>query len=144
MMNKALMKELALLVPNLVMLTGRIAMDSRVPWETKTALAAGAAYIVAPVDAIPDFIPVLGKAEDALVALLLLDGIVNQLDPAIVEEHWRGDRDTLDRLRHVAKTATGFVPTFIRERVLNKAFYTPGKGVEAITRFAQNRMGAKA
>lgn len=141
-MDKALVKEVALLLPNVVLLAGRLAMDKRVPWETKTALAAGAAYIVSPVDFIPDYIPFLGQAEDVLVALLLLDGIVNQLDPEIVQEHWRGSPETLERLRSISKQIMSYVPEFIRENVMKRAFYTPGKGLQAVSKFAESRMSS--
>ncbi len=137
--NDSTVKEVAMLLPNLAVLVGKLAMDDRIPWETKTALAAGAAYIISPIDLVPDFIPGFGQLEDVIVALLLVDGIVNSLDQAIVEEHWRGDPAMLKRLRGLARTATGFVPQAIKNMIMNRAFYNPRNPVAKLSKFASAR-----
>jgi len=43
------------------------ARDPRVPWYAKLIAAAVAAYALSPIDLIPDFIPVLGYADDLLI-----------------------------------------------------------------------------
>jgi uncharacterized membrane protein YkvA (DUF1232 family) len=129
-----MLKEIGMALPNLVMLVGKLAMDKRVPWETKTMLLAGAAYIVSPIDFVPDFIPGLGQAEDLVVALLLLDGILNEIDPAIVEEHWNGELSTLERMRSLINGVMRFVPGFIREQVVKRAFHNPRNPVNKFGR----------
>lgn len=137
--NESIVKEVAMLLPNLAVLIGKLAMDSRVPAETKFALAAGAAYIVSPIDFVPDFIPGFGQAEDVIVALLLVDGIVNSLDPTIVEEHWRGDPATLNRIRSLARTSTSFLPEALRNFIMNRAFHNPKNPVTRFSKLAGAR-----
>ena len=62
----------------------------------------GAAWIASPIDLIPEFIPILGPLDDAVVAALILRHIVRRAGPAVVAEHWQGDAETLQTLLRVA------------------------------------------
>ena len=131
----SMLKEFGMVLPNLVVLIGKLALDKRVSWETKGTLLAGITYIVSPIDFVPDVIPGLGQAEDLLVAVLLLDGVLNEIDPAIVEEHWNGDLATLARLRGIVNSLMRFVPAFLRDQVVRRAFHSPRNPVNAVRRF---------
>lgn len=61
--------------------------DERVPLEARTALVAGAAYVISPIDLIPGFIPVLGQLDDLLVALLGIRFALAQAPVEVREEH---------------------------------------------------------
>jgi len=65
-------KELALLVPNLVLLFKDLLLDPAVPRGPKIALAIGIVWLVSPIDLLPEFLPVLGPLDDAVVAALVL------------------------------------------------------------------------
>lgn len=47
--------------------------DSRVPWSRKAILALAAAYVVSPIDLIPDFIPFISRIDDVVVTVIALD-----------------------------------------------------------------------
>lgn len=111
-----------MVVPRLIMLAIRLLMDSRVPGATKAALAGGMLYIVSPIDLVPDFIPVVGQLEDAVLAMLLVDMMVNSVDPRVVAEHWRGNSATLQRVGRVTGRLTKMVPQALRRRALRKTF----------------------
>lgn len=113
-------KEVLMLLPNVAILVGKLALDKRVPAEAKVTLAAAAAYFVSPIDLIPDFIPVLGQLDDLIAVLLVLDGIVNRLDQKIVEEHWRGDPATLRRLQKLSARLTFFIPAMIKNKLFHR------------------------
>ena len=66
------LKEAGLFVPNLVKLASRLLRDHRVPLSRKVALAALAGYLAMPFDLIPDFIPVLGAADDLILVSFTL------------------------------------------------------------------------
>ncbi len=121
-MNKVDREEWLMALPRLVALGFRLGFDRDVPWETKTALGAGLLYLVSPFDGIPDFIPVLGQLDDILTAVLVVDGMVNHVDRAIVLRHWKGHPETLDAIGNVTRRVTAMMPKFIRERVMKKAF----------------------
>jgi uncharacterized membrane protein YkvA (DUF1232 family) len=91
-------KELALLLPNLILLFKDLARDPRVPRGSKALLIFGALWFASPVDLIPEFIPVLGPLDDAVVAALILRHLLRSSGPGVVSEHWRGEPGTLDRL----------------------------------------------
>jgi uncharacterized membrane protein YkvA (DUF1232 family) len=98
-------KEIALLLPNLVILFKELARDPRVPRRSKALLVVGALWFASPIDLIPEFIPVLGPLDDAVVAALILRHILRKAGPDVIAEHWRGDPRTLQRLARVPSAA---------------------------------------
>ena len=91
-------REIATLVPNLARLFKGLLRDPRVPRGSKVLLAAGAVWIASPIDLIPEFIPVLGPLDDAVVAALILRHVLRSAGSEVVAEHWRGEPATLERL----------------------------------------------
>jgi len=97
-------KEVALLLPNLILLFKDLARDPRVPRRSKWLLLFGAAWFASPIDLIPEFIPVLGPLDDAVVAALILRHLARKAGRDVVEEHWRGNPATIDRLLRVIQS----------------------------------------
>jgi len=96
-----LARELALLLPNLIRLFGGLLRDARVPLRAKIVLAVASVWLASPIDLIPEFIPIVGSLDDAVVAALALRFVLGTTDGAVVREHWRGDPATLERLLRV-------------------------------------------
>jgi uncharacterized membrane protein YkvA (DUF1232 family) len=69
--------------------------DHRVPRASKLWLGFAVAWFLSPVDLIPEFIPVAGPLDDAVVAALVLRHVLRRAGRAVVTEHWRGDPRTL-------------------------------------------------
>src|SRR5882672_8527984 len=84
-------RELATLIPNLVVLFRGLLRDARVPRGSKLWLWFAIAWLVSPIDLIPEFIPVLGPLDDAIVAALVLRHVLRRTDHTVLTEHWRGD-----------------------------------------------------
>ncbi len=93
-----LARELALLLPNLIRLFGGLLRDGRVPLRAKIVLAVASVWLASPIDLIPEFIPIVGSLDDAIVAALALRFVLRTTDGAVVREHWHGDPATLERL----------------------------------------------
>jgi uncharacterized membrane protein YkvA (DUF1232 family) len=91
-------KEVAALLPNLLRLFKGLIRDPRVPRGSKVLLVVGAAWVASPIDLIPEFIPILGPLDDAVVAALILRHLLRTAGRDVVAEHWRGDPATLERL----------------------------------------------
>jgi uncharacterized membrane protein YkvA (DUF1232 family) len=91
-------REVAALLPNLLRLFKGLVRDPRVPRRSKVLLLFGAAWIASPIDLIPEFIPVLGTLDDAVVAALILRHLLRTAGRDVVADHWRGNPATLDRL----------------------------------------------
>lgn len=99
----ALAREVAAFLPNLILLFRGLAGDARVPRRAKVALAIGAVWLATPIDLIPEFVPIAGPLDDAIVAALVLRYVLRSTDRAVVDAHWRGDPRTLQRLLAVAR-----------------------------------------
>jgi uncharacterized membrane protein YkvA (DUF1232 family) len=86
------------LVPNLTRLFRGLISDPRVSRGSKVLLLVGAAWLASPIDLIPEFIPVLGPLDDAVVAALILRHLIRTAGPEVIAEHWKGDPATLQRI----------------------------------------------
>ena len=117
----AWVKETLLAVPRVARLIPKLAADERVPLRTKLALGGLAVYLASPWDIIPDFIPVLGQLDDGVAILLFVDGVLNQVDDAILLEHWRGEVATLRRLQWLARQVSRWVPGRLKGLLFGRA-----------------------
>jgi len=91
-------RELLGLVPNLLLLFKDLVRDERVPRGAKVWLGVAAVWLASPIDLIPEFIPVLGPLDDAIVAAAVLRHLVRRAGSDVVYEHWRGDPATIARV----------------------------------------------
>jgi uncharacterized membrane protein YkvA (DUF1232 family) len=96
-------RELAALVPNLVVLIRGLLGDPRVPRSSKGWLWFALVWLLSPVDLIPEFIPVAGPLDDAIVAALVLRHVVRRTDRAVLADHWNGKPTTLDSIIHLGQ-----------------------------------------
>jgi uncharacterized membrane protein YkvA (DUF1232 family) len=91
-------RELLGLVPNLLLLFKDLVRDERVPRGAKVWLGVAAVWLASPIDLIPEFIPVLGPLDDAIVAAAVLRHLVRRAGSDVVYEHWRGEPATIARV----------------------------------------------
>jgi uncharacterized membrane protein YkvA (DUF1232 family) len=98
-------KELALLLPNLVLLFKDLLRDPAVSRGPKIWLAIGLVWLISPIDLLPEFLPVLGPLDDAVVAALVLRHLVRRAGPDVVRSHWRGEPATLDAIMRAARAS---------------------------------------
>ena len=90
-------RELAFLLPNLVRLFKGLARDPRVPRSTKLLVIVGLAWFSSPIDLLPEFLPVVGPLDDAVVAWLILRRIVRSSGREVIVDHWHGSSELLAR-----------------------------------------------
>jgi uncharacterized membrane protein YkvA (DUF1232 family) len=88
-------RELATLLPNLVVLFRGLLGDRRVSRGSKALVWFAVVWVVSPIDLIPEFIPIAGPLDDAIVAALVLRHVLRRSGTDVVAEHWRGDPATL-------------------------------------------------
>jgi uncharacterized membrane protein YkvA (DUF1232 family) len=88
-------RALAGFVPDCVVLFRRLLRDPAVPRRRKWALVLMIGYLAMPIDLIPDFIPVAGQLDDAILVGLVLRGLVRGGEPDLVRRHWPGPEPSL-------------------------------------------------
>ena len=108
--NRQVVLDAVLMIPNLVKLIGRLLTDPRVPRRAKVVLGFAAAYVASPIDLIPEFIPVIGWADDLLILVYALDSLIDRAGTEIVEEHWDGPGDLLSLIREIMGMGRNLVP----------------------------------
>lgn len=110
---RELAAESVAMAPNLVKLLARLSMDPRVPMRRRALVAAALAYVVSPVDLIPDFLPGLGRLDDLVLVSVAVDRMLSGADAQIVAEHWDGSEDALDLVRSAFAWGADLVPSVL-------------------------------
>ncbi len=88
-------RALAGFVPDCLILFSRLLRDPRVPRGSKVLAAALVPYLALPFDLVPDFIPVAGQADDAILVALVLRRLVRRTSADVLRELWPGPDRTL-------------------------------------------------
>jgi len=102
--------EYLLFAPDIFHLLCKLTADSRVSAGQKAKLIVAIAYFVSPIDLLPEgLIGPIGYADDLAVAALVLNGMINETDRKLVEEHWAGEGDVLEVISHILKVADEMV-----------------------------------
>lgn len=90
------------LLPDVLGLLRRLAGDPTVSRAVRVRLGLLLVYLASPIDLVPDFIPVLGYADDAIVVVLTLRSVARAVGPEALKRHWDGSPEGLAALRHLA------------------------------------------
>ncbi|OBB87814.1 hypothetical protein A5781_00200 [Mycobacterium sp. 852002-30065_SCH5024008] len=98
MRPEAKMQDLVRLLPDVLRLLKRLAADTELPRRIRIALVALIAFVVSPIDLIPDAIPVIGFADDVIIVGLVLRWISRTAGPGALAQHWPGTPDGLATL----------------------------------------------
>jgi uncharacterized membrane protein YkvA (DUF1232 family) len=106
-------------IPAYLRLLGGLLTDGRVSRLDKLMVVGAIAYIVTPIDLIPDFIPFLGQVDDVYLLVLSLTRLISNAGLPVLGAHWAGDISDLTprRLRSVLLAASLFLPRRIRRRL---------------------------
>jgi len=78
------------LLPDLLRLLRRLAADPNVPRAARVRLMLLLGYLAIPLDLVPDFVPVLGYADDAIIVSLVLRSVVRRAGAPVIRRHWPG------------------------------------------------------
>ena len=98
------MTRVVLRLPTYARIVWGLLRDPRTPIGLKALLAAALAYVVMPVDLVPDMIPIIGQADDLTVLLLVLDLFIQNAPPGVRAEHLaRAKNGTADLDRDLAR-----------------------------------------
>lgn len=95
------LREVVRVAPDLARLVSDLSRDPTVPRAVRRRLVILLAYLASPLDLIPDFIPVVGYADDVILIGIILRSAVRRAGPLPLEQHWRGTPAGLDLVRRV-------------------------------------------
>ena len=96
-------RAIAGFVPDCVVLFTRLLKDPRLATRHKLLVAALLPYLASPIDVIPDFIPIAGQLDDAVLVAFVLRRVVRSA-PELVREHWPGPASSLELVLRLAGT----------------------------------------
>jgi uncharacterized membrane protein YkvA (DUF1232 family) len=106
-------------LPHYLRLLGGLVADKRVALLDKLLVIGAIAYILTPIDVIPDFIPFFGEIDDLYLLVLALQRLISNAGRSVLLDHWNGNpADLADlNLRNAMTAAAFFLPKRIRRRL---------------------------
>lgn len=96
------LREAVRLIPDVVRLIKRLAVDPAMPRGLRIRLSIGLGYLLLPIDLVPDFLPVIGYADDAVVVALLLRSVIRAAGVEALTSHWPGSPEGLATVSRLA------------------------------------------
>ena len=91
-------RAVARLVPDCVVLLSRLARDPALSRADRIAILAVLGYLALPFDLVPDFIPIAGQLDDAIIVALLVRRLRRRVSREMVRKHWPGPAESLELL----------------------------------------------
>ena len=116
-LDRERLRNLALFVPRMLRLIGRLIADSEVRVGDKMLLGAAALYVVSPLDIVPDSIPLIGPLDDLFLLTLVLLRLLNRSGEHKIRQHWDGPEDIVAFLEIITDLATRYLPATVRDRI---------------------------
>jgi uncharacterized membrane protein YkvA (DUF1232 family) len=101
--QSSLLKEALRLLPDLLRLLKRLTTDRTQPTGVRVRVALLFAYLAIPIDLIPDFIPVLGYADDAIIVVLVLRSVCRRVSMEELRAAWPGTDDGFAALQRLVR-----------------------------------------
>lgn len=90
------------LLPDIIRLVSRLARDPSLPTGPRIWLFLLVVYLLLPFDLVPDFIPILGYADDVIITSLVLRYVVRKAGVGALHRHWPGTSDGLSAVMNIA------------------------------------------
>ena len=100
------LREILRLLPDLLRLIKRLATDTTLPRGVRVRLWLLLVYLAIPIDVIPDFLPLIGYADDAIIVALVLRSLARRAGPDAITAHWPGTDLGLRTLLHAVGLAS--------------------------------------
>ena len=112
--------DLILALPELVLLLVRLIKDPRVSTELKLKITLAVAYVVSPVDLIPEAVgSILGFVDDTLAMAILIAGLVEEIPNEIISDNWTGRPDILELIIKGKDLLSKMLPSNVAEKLIS-------------------------
>lgn len=122
---KGFLKSVIMLIPNFLKLMGRLFTDSRVPLAEKAMLVGAIAYVISPLDLIPDVIPVIGQVDDLYLVGLVVLRLLARTDDGVIQQHWDGRGDLASTVNKIVRAAGYVLPKRMQRILLGRVDIAP-------------------
>lgn len=110
--------EYILLAPDLFHLLTKLVIDSDVPASKKVKIAGIIAYFISPLDLLPEMLlGPIGYLDDIALTAYILNDIINEVDPKIIQRNWAGDRDILNLVKTIVANANNMVGSGVWKKI---------------------------
>jgi len=110
--------EYILLTPDLFHLLTKLTLDPDVPASKKVKLVGIIAYFISPLDFLPEILlGPIGYLDDIALTAYVLNDILNEGDPKIIQRNWAGDRDILPLIKTIIANANNMVGSGIWKKI---------------------------
>ncbi|ANU28248.1 YkvA family protein [Planococcus versutus] len=110
-----------LFAPDLFHLLTRMMLDSRIDAKNKAAVGAGILYFIAPIDFLPEILVGPGGfLDDVVVAVFVINTILNKFPTEVVTEHWTGDEDLLKLIKKISNSGNKYVSKLPAGRLVKR------------------------
>jgi uncharacterized membrane protein YkvA (DUF1232 family) len=104
--DETTLADAARLIPDAFRLVRRLATDRTIPFRTRLPVWFLVAYLASPIDLVPDFLPIIGYADDAIITSLVLRRFIRKVGDDKLAAHWPGTPEGLDRLNRLLRIPT--------------------------------------
>ena len=122
---RGFLKNVITLIPNFLKLLFRLFKDGRVPATEKAFLIGAIAYVISPIDLIPDVIPFVGQVDDLYLVSLTILRLLNRTPAEVIRQHWEGGGDIARIVGRIAQAATFILPKRVANILLGKVVIAP-------------------
>lgn len=122
---KGFLKSVIMLIPNFLKLLFRLFKDSRVPMAEKAMLVGAIAYVVSPLDLLPDVIPFIGQVDDLYLIGLVMLRLLARTDDDVIQEHWEGRGDLASLVNKIVRAAQFVLPKKMQRILLGRVDIAP-------------------
>ncbi len=110
-----------LFAPDLFHLLTRMMLDNRIDSKSKAAVGAGIMYFIAPIDFLPEILVGPGGfLDDVVVAVFVINTILNKFPAEVITEHWTGDEDLLKLVKKVSNSGNKYVSKLPAGRLVKR------------------------
>lgn len=112
--------DLILALPDLVLLLIKLIKDERVSAELKLKITLAVAYVVSPIDLIPEALgSVLGFVDDTLAMTVLIAGLIEEIPNEVIYDNWNGRADIIELIIKGKDLLSKLLPSNISEKIIS-------------------------
>jgi uncharacterized membrane protein YkvA (DUF1232 family) len=122
---RGILRSALMLIPNFLKLLYRLFKDSRVPLAEKALLIGVIAYVISPLDLIPDFVPFVGQVDDLYLIALVVLRMLSRTSDDVLREHWDGRGDLAATVDRIDRAARYVLPKRIRNILSGRVEIAP-------------------